>query len=328
MRRRDFITLLGSAAAAWPLAARAQQAALPLIGFVSGRAPEDSALYGVAFRKGLAENGIIDGQNATVEYHWLDGQYDQLPSLMPDLIRRRVAVIATPGSAAASLAAKAATSAIPIVFGVGEDPVRLGLVASLARPGGNATGINFFVAEVVSKLLGILHELAPKATRIAVLVNPTNPAYLDSILRDAREAASALGLQVQVLEGRSVSDIETLFDTLVSEKADALLVAPDAFLLSRRVQLAILAARHGIPLATTGNDAVEAGALMSYGTDATEMYRQVGTYAGRVLKGAQPADLPVVQSSKFAFAINLSTAKALGLDVPSALLLRADEVIE
>jgi putative ABC transport system substrate-binding protein len=327
IRRRDFIRVLGGAAA-WPLAARAQESRLPVIGFVSGRAPEDSATPGAAFRKGLAESGITDGQNATVEYHWLDGQYDQLPSLMAELLRRRVAVIATPGSGPASLAAKAATNTVPIVFGVAEDPVGRGLVASLARPGANATGINFFAAEVVTKLMALLHEIAPTAVRIAVLVNPTNTTNVESTLREARQAASALGLQVQVMEARTVGEIETAFGTVVREKADALFVGPDAFLGSRRVQLVVLAARHGVPMAAADSAFVEAGALMSYGTDVADMYRQVGAYAGRILKGAKPADLPVQQASKFEFVINLSTAKALGLDVPPALLLRADEVIE
>jgi putative ABC transport system substrate-binding protein len=327
MNRRRLLWLLG-AAAACPVAARAQQAALPLIGLVSGRAPGDSTLYGAAFRKGLAENGIVEGQNATVEYHWLDGQYDQLPALMADLIRRHVAAIATPGSAPASLAAKAATSTIPIAFGVGEDPVRLGLVASLARTGGNATGVNFFAAEVTSKLLSLLHELVPKAVRIAVLVNPGNATNAEATLRDVREAASALGLRVQILKAGNVGEIDAAFIELARERADALFIGPDAFLVSRRIQIAVLAARHGIPTAGTGRDNVEGGELMSYGTDLIDMYRQVGAYAGRILKGAKPADLPVQQSTKFDFVINASTAKALGLDIPPALLLRADAVIE
>jgi putative ABC transport system substrate-binding protein len=234
MRRRQFITVLGGAAAL-PLAARAQQPAMPVIGFVSGRAAEESALPRLSFHQGLAENGIIDGQNATVEHHWLNGQYDQLPSLVADLIRRHVAVIATPGTAAGSLAAKAATSTIPIAFGVGEDPVRLGLVASLAQPGGNATGINFFSAEVASKLLGLLHELVPKAVRIAVLVNPANATNAESTLRDALEAAATLGLQVQTLKAGNVSEINATFVELVRERAEALFVGPDAFLASRRI---------------------------------------------------------------------------------------------
>jgi putative ABC transport system substrate-binding protein len=325
--RRQFIAGLG-AAVAWPLAARAQQAPLPLVAFVSGRAREDSARYGDAFRKGLAEAGVVEGQGATVEYHWLDGQYDQLTALMADLARRRVAVIATAGSNVAALTAKAATSTIPIAFGVGEDPVKLGLVASLARPGGNATGINFFASEIASKELGLLHELVPKAQRIAVLNNPANPTAVDATLRDVREAASALGLQIQPLSAGTVGEIEATFASLVRERAEALFVGPDAYLVSRRVQIAILAARHGIPTAGISRDMVEAGALMSYGTDFTDTYRQVGAYAGRILKGAKPAELPVQQSTKFEFVINASTAKTLGLDVPPSLLLRADAVIE
>jgi putative ABC transport system substrate-binding protein len=326
--RRDFITLLGGAAAAWPIAARAQQSPLPLIGFVSGRAREDSIRYGDAFRKGLAEVGVVEGQNAAVEYHWLDGQYDQLRALMADLVHRRVAVIATAGSIPAALAAKAETRTVPIAFGVGDDPVKLGLAASLACPDGNATGINFFGAEAISKELGLLHELVPKALRITVLVNPTNAVTAEATLRDIREAAPALGLQVQVVEASSIRELEVVFDTMVREHAEALFIAPDAFLISRRVQIAIMAARHGIPTASNASEAVEIGQLMSYGSDISDAYRQVGAYAGRLFKGAKAADLPVQQSTKFEFAINLSTAKTLGLDVSPALLLRADEVIE
>jgi putative tryptophan/tyrosine transport system substrate-binding protein len=325
MKRRDMIALLGGAAA-WPLAARAQ--AMPVIGFISGRSPDDSTRWHTAFHNGLSEAGAVEGQDVTVEYHWLDGQYDQLPSLMTDLVRRRVAVIATPGSAPATLAAKAATKTIPIAFGVGEDPVRLGLVASLARPGGNATGINFFSAEVVSKQLGLLHELVPKAVRIAVMVNPANTTNTEATLRDFRKAASALGLQVQVIEAAAIGEVEVAFGALIRERTDALCVGPDAFLSSRRVQLAILAARHGISMASIGREGTEAGGLMGYGTDVADMYRQVGAYAGRLLKGAKPADLPVQLSTKFEFVINLSTAKTLGLDVPPSLLLHADEVFE
>jgi putative ABC transport system substrate-binding protein len=327
MNRRRILALFGGAAA-WPAAARAQQAALPLIGFVSGRSREDSIRYGDAFRQGLGEVGIVEGRSATVDYHWLDGQYDQLPSLMSDFVRRRAAVIASPGSNPAALAAKAATSTIPIAFGVGDDPVKLGLVASLARPGGNATGINFFAVEVASKQLSLLHELVPKAVRIAVLVNPANATNVESTLREVLEAASTLGLQVQPLKASNVSEIEAAFSELVRERAEALFIGPDAFLVSRRAQITVLAARHGIPTAGVTRESVEAGELMSYGTDAVDMYRQVGAYAGRILKGAKPADLPVQQSTKFEFVINVSTAKALGLDVPPALLLRADAVIE
>jgi putative ABC transport system substrate-binding protein len=325
MRRRAFITLLGGAAA-WPLTARGQQPALPVIGFVNGGSPD--ARRAAAFRKGLHETGYVEGQNLTVEYHWLEGQYDRLPSLMADLVRRRVTIIATPGSNPAALAAKAATTTIPIIFGVGEDPVRLGLVASVSRPGGNATGINFFVSEVVAKRLGLLHELVPKAVRIAVLVNPGNAPSAEATLRDIPAAARAIGLQIQVLYASTSREIEVAFATLVRDRADALFVAPDGFFASRRVQFATLAARYGIPAAYSSREFVEAGGLMNYGTDSLDMFRQVGVYAGQILAGAKPADLPVLQSTKFEFAINLQTARALGLEVPNSLQLLADEVIE
>jgi len=326
--RRDFITLLGGAAAAWPLAARAQQPAMPVIAFVSGRSLEGSMRFADAFRKGLNEAGYVEGQNVTVEYYWLDGQYDRLPSLMADLVRRRVAVIASPGSNPAALAAKAATTTIPIVFGVGEDPVKLGLVASLARPGGNATGINFFVAEVLAKRLGLLHQLVPKAVRIAVLVNPANASTAEATLRDIPEAARAIGLQIQVLNASTSREIEAAFATLARDRAEALYVAADGFFTSRRVQFATLAMRYAVPMAHSARETVEAGGLMSYGTDIGDMYHRVGVYTGRVLKGAKPADLPVLQATRFEFVINLQTARALGLEVPNSIQLLADEVIE
>jgi putative ABC transport system substrate-binding protein len=326
MRRREFITLLGGAATAWTLAARAQQPAMPVVGLVGGG--DISTRYVTAFRKGLNETGIIEGQNVTVEYHWLKGQYDLLPSLMADLVRRRVAVIATPGSNPAALAAKAATATIPIVFGVGEDPVKLGLVASLARPGGNATGINLFNVEVATKRLGLLHELVPKAVRIAVLVNPANATTAESTLRYIPEAARAIGLQILVLNASTSREIDTAFATLVRERADALFVAPDSFFISRRVQFANLTARDRIPAAYSDRDSVEAGGLMSYGTDFTDMFRQVGVYTGRILKGEKPADLPVLQWNKFELVINLQTARALGIEVPNSMQLLADEMIE
>jgi putative tryptophan/tyrosine transport system substrate-binding protein len=327
MRRREFITLLGGAMA-WPLAARAQQPAMPVVGYFDSGSPDASARYTAAFRKALNEAGYVEGQDVTVEYHWLEGQYDRLPALVADLVRRRVAVIATPVSAPAALAAKAATATIPIVFGVGDDPVKLGLVASLARPGGNATGVNFFVQEVVAKRLGLLHELVPKAVRVAVLVNPDNPTSTETTLREVQEAARAMGLQIQILNATTIGEIDAAFATLARERPDALFVAPDGFLNSRRVQFANLAARDRIPAAYPQRDTVLAGGLISYGTDLADTYRQVGVYTGSILKGTKPADLPVVQSTKFELAINLQTAKALRIEIPPGLLAIADEVIE
>ena len=326
MRRREFITLLGAAAS--PLAARAQQPAMPVVGLVTGGSPEAAVRMGGGFRRGLNEDGYVEGQNVTVEYQWLDGQYDRLPSLMADLVRRRVAVIATPGSNPAALAAKAATTTIPIVFGVGADPIELGLVASLARPGGNATGINFFVADIAAKRLGLLHDLVPKAVRIAVLINPANASTAEATLRDMPEAARAIGLQIVVLNASTGREIEVAFAALVRDRADALFVGADAFFNSQRVQLADMAARYAIPSAFAVREYVDAGGLMSYGTSLADVYRHVGAYSGRILKGARPADLPVLQSTKFELVINLQTARKLGLTVPDKLLVAADEVIE
>jgi putative ABC transport system substrate-binding protein len=327
MKRRDFITLLGGAAATWPLVARGQQAAMPIVGFVEGRSAEATVRQAALFRKGLSETGYVEGQNVMVEYHWLDGQYDRLPALMADLVRRRMAVI-TAISNAPALAAKAATTTIPIVFGVGQDPVRMGLVASLARPGGNATGINFFNQETTAKRLGLLHDVVPKAVRIAVLVNPANASATEPTLREIWEAARVLGLQIAVLKASTSREIEAAFATLVRDQADALFVAPDVFFVGRSVQFATLAAHHRVPATYTQRAFVEAGGLMSYGTDIPDMFRRVGVYTGQILKGAKPADLPVQQSTKFEFVINLQTARALGLEVPPTLLARADEVIE
>ena len=311
--RREFITLLGSAAT-WPLAARAQQATMPVVGFVN--AGSSDAPLGAAFRKGLNEAGYVEGRNVTVEYHWLEGQFDRLPALMADLVHRRVAVIATPAGNLASLAAKTATTTIPIVFGVGEDPVKLGLVASLARPDGNLTGINFFASELDAKRLALLHELVPKAVRIAVLVNPANIPATERELRELPDAARAIGLQIRVLNASTRSEIEAAFATLVRDRDDALYVAGDVFFTSRRVQFATLAASYRIPATYPSREAVEVGGLMAYAADRPDMYRQVGAYTGRILKGAKPADLPVLQSTKFEFVINLNTARALGLTVP------------
>ena len=327
IKRREFITLLGGAAA-WPLAARAQQPAMPVVALINAGTPEGAARYAAAFRNAFAEAGYVEGQNVTVEYHWLEGHNERVPALMADLVRRRVAVIATPGFTSAALAAKAATRTIPIVFGVAENPVKMGLVATLARPGGNATGINFFLSEVVAKRLGLLHDLVPKAVRIAVLVNPANALTAEATLRDIPEAARAIGLQIQVLSASSSAEIEAAFATMVRDRADALFLAPDAFFASRRGQLATLAARDRMPTSCANREMVEAGLLMSYGTNIADMFRQVGVYTGQILTGAKPADLPVLQSTKFEFVINLQTARALGLEVPNPLQLLADEVIE
>jgi putative ABC transport system substrate-binding protein len=280
------------------------------------------------FRQGLRETGYVEGQNVTVEYHWLEGQYGRLPGLMADLVRRHVAVIATPGSNPATLAAKAATGTIPIVFGVGEDPVELGLVASLARPGGNATGINFFGQEVVAKGLRLLHDLLPKAVRVAVLVNPANVPIAKSTLRDVQVAGPSLGLQIHILNATTIGEIDAAFATFASERPDALYVAPDGLFSSRGGQFATLTARDRMPSAYWNRDFVAAGGLMSYGTDLADTYHQVGVYTGSILKGAKPADLAVVQSTKFVFAINHQTARALGIEVPPDVISIADEVIE
>jgi putative tryptophan/tyrosine transport system substrate-binding protein len=327
MRRRDFIAAVGGVAA-WPLAARAQQPAMPVVGFIRDGSADANARNVAAFRKGLNENGYIDGQNVSVEYHWLEGQYDRLPALMADLVRRHVAVIATIGTVQVALAAKAATATIPIVFGEGEDPARLGLVASLARPGGNATGINFLGTEVAAKRLRLLHELVPKAVRVAVLVNPANAAVTASTLREVQEAAPTLGLQIRILNASTIGEIDAAFATFARERPDALFLAGDAFFVSRRTQFVTLTARDRIPATFSLRDYVEAGGLMSYGTGLADAFRQVGVYTGSILKGAKPAELPVVQSTKFEFVINLATAKALGLTIPAGVLSIADEVIE
>jgi len=328
MRRREFITLLGGAAAsvAQPLAARTQQVVLPVVGFVYGGSVD--AARTAAFRAGLAETATIEGQNVTVEYHWLEGHYDRVPALVADLVRRQVAVIVSAGNTPTTLAAKAATTTIPIVFGIAQDPVQLGLVASLARPSGNATGINFFLQEVATKRLRLLHDLMPKAVRVAVLVNPTNTSTAESTIRDVREAAPTLGLQIQIFNAATTSEIDAAFASLARERPDALFVAPDAFFSSRAVQFATLTAINKLPASYSNREVVAVGGLMSYGTDLVDMFHQVGVYTGRILNGAKPADLPVLQSTKFDFAINLQTARALGIEVPSGLLSIADEVIE
>jgi putative ABC transport system substrate-binding protein len=325
MRRREFITLLGGAATAWPLAARAQQPAMPVVGFLDAGSAAERTQQVAAFRKGLAEVGYKEGQNVTLEFRWAEGQYGRFGELAADLVRRRVSVIVTPGSATAALAAKAATTTIPIVFGAGGDPVKEGLVASLNRPGGNATGVNFFTVEVVAKRMQLLRELVPAANRVAVLVNPTDPEGYQT-LHDVQAAAG--GQQILVREVATGRDIDTALASLAREKADALFVAPGTFFNTRRVQLAVLTARYALPAAYPVRAYPEAGGLMSYGTDILDAFRQVGVYSAHILKGAKPADLPVLQSTKFELVINLNTARALGLDVSSTVLARADEVIE
>jgi putative tryptophan/tyrosine transport system substrate-binding protein len=325
MKRRAFITLLGGAAA-WPLVARAQQPAMPVVGYLDASSPGVSAPRVAVFRRGLAEAGYVEGRNVAIEYRWAEGQYDRLPALAEELVRRQVAVIVA-GPIPAAVAAKAATATIPIVFYVAGDPVKLGLVAGLARPGGNATGMNNFVAELGAKLLGLLRELLPTAVRIGLMVNPTNP-NVEGVTKDVTAAALATGVQIEVVRASDSREIEVAFATLVRNRADALVVGADSFLTSRRLQLATLATRHAIPAVYVGREYVEAGGLMSYGTSVPEVYRQLGDYTGRILKGAKPAELPVVQSTKFEFVINLPTARALGLEIPLTLLGRADEVIE
>jgi putative tryptophan/tyrosine transport system substrate-binding protein len=328
VNRREFVTLLGGAAALpsflWPLAARAQQA-IPVIGFLHPSSPDAYRVR--AFRQGLKDAGFTEGENVAIEYRWADNQLDRLPTLARELVQRRVAIIAA-GGPPSVFAAKAATTTVPIVFVVGEDPVRLGLVASLARPGGNLTGINFFAVELAAKRLELLRELVPTAARIGVLVNPTNTAATESTLRDVGQAARAMGLQIQVFNATTIREIDAAFAALPSERTDAFFVANDPFFIDRRVQLAQLAARLGIPATHQDRLYVEVGGLMSYGASVGNAWRDVGVYTGRILKGAKPADLPVEQPSKFELVINASTARMLGLHVPQALLATADEVIE
>jgi putative tryptophan/tyrosine transport system substrate-binding protein len=325
--RREFIALLGGAAAAWPLAARAQQPAMPVIGVLDARSPGAIENPLRAFRQGLKETGYIERENVAIEYRWAENEMDRLPALAAEFVRRRATVIAAIGPVTV-FPAKAATTTIPIVFIINEDPVRLGLVASLARPGGNLTGINVFSAELAAKRLDLLRELLPGAARVGVLVNPTNTTTTESTLRDVETAARNIGLQIQVLNASTSREIEAAFASFMRERPDALFIAGDPYFYSRRVQLTVLAARHTIPATYAQRDFVEAGGLMSYGTNIADAFRQIGVYAGRILKGANPADLPVVQASKFELVINLPTARALGLEVPPMLLARADEVIE
>jgi ABC-type uncharacterized transport system substrate-binding protein len=326
VKRRDFITFLGGAAVTWPLAARAQQSAMPVIGFLAISSPADRTRLVTAFRQGVRETGYVEGQNVAIEYRWAQDQADRLPDLAADLVRRQVTVIAAHDTPS-SIVAKAATTTIPIVFVSGGDPVKLGLVASLNRPGGNVTGVTFVIAELGAKQLGLLHELQPGAVRVGVLVDP-NFAPTQSFVSDVQAAASSVRKQIEVLEAPTGRDIDTVFASLAQKPIDALLVGPSPLFNNRRVQLVTLATYHRVPAIYPWREAAEAGGLMSYGTSLTDAYRQTGVYTGRILKGEKPADLPVMQSIKFEFVINLNTAKAFGLSFPPGLLAIADEVIE
>jgi putative ABC transport system substrate-binding protein len=319
--------MLIGGAAAWPLVARAQQGAMPVVGFLHEGTSDARAHLAAAFRDGLSEAGFVDRRNVVIEYHWAQDQFDRVPALVAELVKRQVAVIATPGSATAALAAKAATSTIPIVFSVGSDPVKLGLVDSLNRPGGNITGINYFTQDLGPKRLGLLRELMPAGADVVVLVNPKSP-ITDSALEDLQAAADAVGQQLSVLHASNNQEIYAAFPAMAQRRGSALVIVTDPLFTSRRVQLVTLATRYAIPAIYTSREFTEVGGLMSYGTDLPNIYRQVGIYTGRILKGAKPSDLPVMQPTKFEFVINLATAKALGLEIPTTLLARADEVIE
>jgi putative ABC transport system substrate-binding protein len=328
MRRREFISLLGGAAAAWPLPLRAQQPAMPVVGFLHPASPEAFARLVAAFRKGLSDGGYVEGQTVAIEYRWAHNDNARLPELAADLVRRRVAVIAAPLGTATAVAAKAATQSIPIVFGIGTDPVKAGLVASLNRPGANVTGVGALTSELSAKRLGVLHELLPRAARFALLVNPTNPVAAETMIADTRSAAAAIGRPLDIVTASSHRDIEMAFATLAEKRCEGLLLGVDPLFNTRRVQLATLSVRHMLPTIYPVREFAEAGGLMSYGPDNADRFRQVGVYTARILKGEKPADLPVIQAAKFEFVINLPTARALGLDIPPMLLARADEVIE
>jgi putative ABC transport system substrate-binding protein len=328
LRRREFIAALGSAAVAWPLAVRAQQPAMPVVGFLHSASASAYTGLVTAFRKGLSEAGYSEGQNVAIEFRWGEGRNENLPALATELVRRQVAIIVTPGSTAATLAAKAATTTIPIVFLSAVDPVKTGLVASLNRPGGNVTGVSDIGVQLAAKRLGLLHELLPGAARFALLVNPGNPGVTEPFVTEVQTAASVIGRQIEVVVASTNSDIDKAFVTLLNKRAEALIVSTDALFVNRRVQLVTLAARHAVPAMYFRREFAEAGGLMSYGSNLADQFRQVGIYAGRILKGEKPAEMPVQLPTKFEFVVNLQTAKALGLDVPATLLARADEVIE
>jgi putative ABC transport system substrate-binding protein len=327
VRRRDFITLLGGAAAVWPFAARAQQPGVPVVGFLNVASPEGYRPMVTAFRQGLQESGYVEGRNVAIEYRWAEGRSDRLPALAADLVHRQVAVIAATTTPAA-LAAKAATTTIPIVFETGGDPIQIGLVASLNRPGGNATGVSQLNTEVMPKRLELLHELLPTATAIALLVNPTNPALAEVVLRASRAAIQTLGLDLHVLNASAESDFDAVFANVIQLRAGGLVIGADAFFTSRQEQLAALALRHAVPAVYEYREFVAAGGLLSYGGSLPDSYRLAGVYSGRILKGEKPGELPVQQVTKVEMFLNLKTAKALGITVPLPLLGRADEVIE
>jgi putative ABC transport system substrate-binding protein len=327
LRRRDFITFLGGAAA-WPLAARAQQSAMPVIGYLDGRSPDALTDRLRGFRQGLKDTGYVEGENMSIVYRFADDQMDRLPGLAAELVHRQVAVIAAPGGAPAAFAAKAATTTIPIVIAVGEDPVGLGLVASLARPGGSLTGVNVVNTELTAKRLELLRELVPRTARIALLLNPADVTNTETTLRDVQGVARAIGLQVQIFNANTSNEINASFAALARERPDALFVGSGLLFNSRRVQLVHLASFHKVPATYSSREYVQVGGLMSYGSNITEAFRQVGVYVGRILKGAKPADLPVVQASKIDLVINAETARMLSLTVPPTLLAAADEVIE
>ena len=326
IERRKFLATLGGAAVAWPIPARAQQRAMPVIGFLNIQSPDAVVNRVRGFRQGLKDAGYVEGENVTIEYRWAEGRFDRLPALAAELVRRQVVVIVAANTASA-LAAKAVTTTIPIVFNVAEDPVKLGLVASLARPGGNATGANSFIGELSAKRLELLRELLPGVTRVTVLVNPTIP-LAESALKDIEPAARAMGMQIKVLNASTSGEINAALATFVHERPDALFVSADSVFTTRRVQLVHLATRYAVPASYTSREYPEVGGLMSYGSNQSDNYRQVGIYAGHILKGTKPADLPVVQSTKFELVINAQTARMLGLTVPDKLLVAADEVIE